>query len=394
MTIRILFALPASGRVRLAVVIAGVITLLGIASSPAQAAGLPLVISATVDYAHNTLTLSGQNFGNNPTVTLDALAFPTQSSASNQIVANFPSGKAPSSFTPGTYFLTVQFRNQFPTIFGVDIGSNGAPGPVGPQGAAGSPGVAGAPGPAGPAGAQGLPGPMGPPGAMGASGPAGAMGAQGLQGATGATGAAGPQGAAGTNGTNGTGAPVCAASDSVVSYQGVLVCKSTLPRYVDNGDGTVTDNLTGLMWEKQTSACTGEITCWTNSYTWTSTGTLADGTLFTSFIAGLNGGDYYSASAAQVISAGAGACFANHCDWRIPTVAELNTIIESSASGCDVIAPCIDLAFGPTQQDYYWSSSAAAGFAQYAWIVSFHYAGDNNATKNNVSFARAVRGGR
>ena len=117
------------------------------------------------------------------------------------------------------------------------------------------------------------------------------MGAQGLQGATGATGAAGPQGAAGTNGTNGTGAPVCAASDSVVSYQGVLVCKSTLPRYVDNGDGTVTDNITGLMWEKKTSTCTGEITCWTNFYTWTSTGTLADGTLFTSFIAGLNGGD-------------------------------------------------------------------------------------------------------
>lgn len=78
---------------------------LGFLSLPSQAAGLPLVISATVDYAHNTLTISGQNFGNNPAVTLDALAFPSQSpSSSSQIVANFPSGKAASSFTPGTYF--------------------------------------------------------------------------------------------------------------------------------------------------------------------------------------------------------------------------------------------------------------------------------------------------
>jgi hypothetical protein len=101
------------------------------------------VISATVDYTHNTLTISGQNFGSNPTVTLDALSFPTQSSASSQIVANFPSGKAPSSFVPGTYFLTVTFKNQLPTIFGVDIGANGAVGPAGP---AGAPGVAGSPG--------------------------------------------------------------------------------------------------------------------------------------------------------------------------------------------------------------------------------------------------------
>jgi hypothetical protein len=87
---------------------------------------------------------------------LDALAFPTQSPVSNsQIVANFPSDRAPSSFTPGTYFLTLQFRNQLPAIFAVDIGANGAIGPAGAQGAAGPPGVNGAPGPAGPSGPQG-----------------------------------------------------------------------------------------------------------------------------------------------------------------------------------------------------------------------------------------------
>jgi hypothetical protein len=49
---------------------------------------------------------------------------------------------APSSVTPVTYFLTVRFKNQFPAIFAVDIGANGAPGPCGLPGASGSPGVA------------------------------------------------------------------------------------------------------------------------------------------------------------------------------------------------------------------------------------------------------------
>ncbi len=85
---------------------AGAITLLGGISSPAQAAGLPLITSATVDYTHSTLTITGQNFGSSPAVTLDNLSFTTVSAVSNQnqIVANFPSGQPASSFTPGTYF--------------------------------------------------------------------------------------------------------------------------------------------------------------------------------------------------------------------------------------------------------------------------------------------------
>jgi hypothetical protein len=151
----------------------------------ALAAGLPLVISATVDYAHNTLTISGQNFGSAPVVNLDALSFPTQSSTGNQVLASFPAGRAPTSFTPGTYFLTLQFKNQLPAIFAVDIGANGAAGPAGPQG---SQGPTGATGPAGPIGPAGL------PGAMGLPGPAGATGQPGPTGATGAQGPVGPQG--------------------------------------------------------------------------------------------------------------------------------------------------------------------------------------------------------
>jgi hypothetical protein len=173
--------------------VAGVLALLGLLSSPAQAAGLPLIVSATVDYAQGTLTISGQNFGSNPTVTLNSLTFATQTAGSGQIVASFPGGNPPSSFTPGTYFLTLQFKNQLPSIFTVDIGANGAPGPAGAQGPSGA---AGASGPAGP---QGGLGPIGPPGATGAPGPAGPAGATGATGAAGPPGPQGPQGPSGAD---------------------------------------------------------------------------------------------------------------------------------------------------------------------------------------------------
>jgi hypothetical protein len=374
-------------------------TWLGVFSPSTQAAGLPLVISATVDYTHNTLTISGQNFGASPTVTLDALTFPAQSpSSSTQIVANFPSGKAPSNFTPGTYFLTVTFKNQLPTIFGVDIGANGAVGPAGPAGAQGSPGVAGATGPAGPAGPQGIVGPMGPPGATGAAGANGAQGLQGvagsvgppgLQGAAGATGATGPQGVAGTNGTNGTGAPVCAASDTVVSYQGALVCKSTLPHYVDNGDGTVTDNTTGLMWELKTgtavdTACTAlaDVHNVNNCYTWSTGDNNPDGTLYSIFLQQLNG----------LNSPGGTSCFAGHCDWRVPEVGELRSILAAPYPCFP--EPCIDPIFTATQAFIYWSSSTLAPDISATWIVYFSDGTVSNSGKIDGRYARAVRGGR
>src|SRR5690348_4852554 len=85
---------------------------LGLIATQAEAAGLPVVINATVDYTHGTLTINGQNFGSSPTVTVNNLNFRTQSSSGNQIIATFPNDMPPSTFTPGTYFLTVTYRNQ------------------------------------------------------------------------------------------------------------------------------------------------------------------------------------------------------------------------------------------------------------------------------------------
>jgi hypothetical protein len=159
--------------------IAMAIALMGAVSTPAKAQSFPLVVSATVDYNHKTLTISGKNFGKSPIVTLDAIAFQTKSSAVNQVVANFPSDKAPSSFLPGTYFLTLVFKNQLPAIFAVDIGANGPAGVEGPAGSTGK---------TGPEGPEGIPGSPGPKGAIG------------LTGATGARGPAGPEGLTGPRG--------------------------------------------------------------------------------------------------------------------------------------------------------------------------------------------------
>jgi Protein of unknown function (DUF1566)/Collagen triple helix repeat (20 copies) len=379
--------------------VAGWVALVGLTSGPTQAAGLPLVISATVDYTHATLTIKGQNCGSNPSVSVNSLPFPTISAASNEVVANFPAGMPPPSFAPGTYFLTVQSNHQLPAVFAVVIGANGPPGPQGIQGLPGAYGATGATGAMGPAGTAGAQGPAGPQGVAGPLGATGSTGPQGPQGATGAPGQQGPIGLTGTAGKDGTGVPTCTAPNIyLVLINGALACQ---PRYVDNGDLTVTDNQTALMWEKKFDQsvpiiCSiGDLSCPPdahhevhNAYTWSATGTAADGTLFTGFLASLNLDQSVNGSAT---------CFANHCDWRIPNIVELQTIVELSAPGC--FSPplaCIDPAFGPTEAEIYWSSSSSslAGGSNFAKYVDFSDAFVGGAGKTGSSYARAVRGGR
>jgi hypothetical protein len=185
-----------------------------------------------------------------------------------------------------------------------------------------------------------------------------------------------------------------------------LACGSQA-RFIDNGDGTVTDTKTGLQWEKKTGTVGDRIDCEetqcpsphdvNHTHTWclanfrecANPGS-ADGTAFTQFLAVLN----------------TPPCFADRCDWRLPTVnkegdvAELETIIDTTVPGCGSGSPCIDPIFGPTVANInflYWSATTKPDPPpEEAWTVDFFngVVGADNASdeeKINVNYVRAVR---
>lgn len=166
--------------------------------------------------------------------------------------------------------------------------------------------------------------------------------------------------------------------------------------YWDNGDGTVTDQNTGLMWERKDDS--GGIHDVDQTFSW-STGTNAmDGTVTTVFLAQLND-----------VNGGGANCFAGFCDWRIPNIKELQSIIDYQTpdptislafhnglndprSACD--SPCILPACACTDADYYWSSTALISNPQvYAYFVDFREGGVDRDSKTALKRVRAVRGG-
>ena len=100
--------------------------------------------------------------------------------------------------------------------------------------------------------------------------------------------------------------------------------------YTDNGDGTITDNCTGLMWEKKDDS--GGLHDMDNPYTWSgaSAGStnVMDGTI-QDFIDELND-----------VAGGGVSCFAGYCDWYVPNRNELATLVDNELSG-----PAINTAF-------------------------------------------------
>lgn len=173
-----------------------------------------------------------------------------------------------------------------------------------------------------------------------------------------------------------------------------------VPRFVDNGDGTITDNSTGLMWEQKTTAPGSGANLADphdvdNVYLWsTDANYRGDGTTFTSFLAGLN----------------SPTCASGHCDWRLPTLAELFTILAPESYPC-TSNPCVDPVFLPvsidgmliTETSYYYTSTTIPPDPAHAcdpdecvWIVHFQGGDVNIGIKDQVlgpAAVRAVRGG-
>ena len=128
------------------------------------------------------------------------------------------------------------------------------------------------------------------------------------------------------------------------------------PRFSDNGDGTLTDNLTGLIWLKNAN-CTdkvggvvGDYLLWDDALTWSNS--LASGSC------GLSDGSHAG-------------------DWRLPNINELRSLVNSgfNEETCSGV-PCVGVydwlnaqSFSNVQPYYYWSSTSYAGYGVYAWYV-------------------------
>ena len=164
--------------------------------------------------------------------------------------------------------------------------------------------------------------------------------------------------------------------------------------YTDNGDGTITDNCTGLMWEKKDDS--GGLHDMDNPYTWSgaSAGStnVMDGTI-QDFIDELND-----------VAGGGVSCFAGYCDWYVPNRNELATLVDNELPAGPTIntafnqcpAACSDVtdpACSCTSSSGYWSASTSAPSPPYAWLVDFGSGIPTSIPKAHDLHVRAVRAG-
>lgn len=127
------------------------------------------------------------------------------------------------------------------------------------------------------------------------------------------------------------------------------------PTYIDNGDGTVTDNISGLTWQKQDD------------------GTTMDWNAAVSYCDAL--------------------ALGGHTDWRLPDNQELISIVNYGAS-----SPAIAGAYFPnTQSTSYWTSTTYIANDAVLWRGVVFDDGSNSTPSTSHSigtyYVRCVRGG-
>jgi hypothetical protein len=119
--------------------------------------------------------------------------------------------------------------------------------------------------------------------------------------------------------------------------------------YTDNGDGTVTDNCTGLVWQQ------------------VSDGVQRDWEGCLAYCEGLE--------------------YAGYSDWRLPNRRELESLVDSSRH-----TPSIDPKLFPDNLHVgFWSSTTHVKNPAEAWRVHFLYGGVGHYIKSGQYHARCVR---
>lgn len=117
--------------------------------------------------------------------------------------------------------------------------------------------------------------------------------------------------------------------------------------FTDHGDSTVTDNVTGLMWQRTE----GGQKAWEDALVYCETLDLA-----------------------------------GYDDWRLPNIKELESLTDDTRSG-----PAIDPLFPNVTASEYWSSTSFAGGTSDAWDVYFDSGYVSHNLKTSSFFVRCVR---
>jgi len=150
--------------------------------------------------------------------------------------------------------------------------------------------------------------------------------------------------------------------------------------FINNGDGTVTNTKTKLMWKRCSEGQLGANCAKGKVKMFTWQGALKQ---------------------AEIINKTGG--FATFKDWRLPNISELKSIVEKQC-----MLPAINLTVFPATplaskaQVYYWSASPYAANGKFAWFVDFDsgrsFASDKVKVKAQAQlqvqyYIRLVRGG-
>ena len=132
----------------------------------------------------------------------------------------------------------------------------------------------------------------------------------------------------------------------------------------DNGDGTITDLKTGLMWKQCLEGQSGSDCASGSVGTWS-----------------------WQQALQRVQTVNSSGGFAGFSDWRLPNIKELSSLVELQCQD-----PAINLTrFPNTSSGGVWSSSAVAGNTGGAWYVYFGYGFNGLDSKDLSSQLRLVR---
>jgi hypothetical protein len=139
----------------------------------------------------------------------------------------------------------------------------------------------------------------------------------------------------------------------IILFSLLMLTASASADFSRDGDGVVTDSVTGLQWQDNYSD---------------------------------NGDNIKSAKWTDAIAYCEALSLGGDDDWRLPNFNELYYLADRSKRN-----PAIDPTFQHTASGYYWSSTTVVGYEGSAWGVYFYDGYDYWGDKDSSYYVRCVR---